>query len=255
MFAVRFDDRPVLKAIDNERKQMPFAWALALNRTQEERQRAMRDHVDSTLTIRNARARAFFAQAIRFAREDRADVRQNRLSATIRILGRDTAAQTDVFRRFGGMLLRHDDGGSASSSALYRSQRNEFVVGGFAIPAPGLRGPNKQVPQRLYPKALGLSTRSAISGGDEFALQYKGGKKKRGGFRKGTRYYFVKEGVGIFVRQQIGVESEYDAVWFFRTKITIPKRLDFDGVHQAGLAEQLRANYVGFYNFALRTAR
>ena len=255
MFRVRFDTRALLKDLTNQQKQHTFAFDLAKNRTLEERQRMLQDHIEQRLTIRVRQARRFFRQAVRFGREDRADTRRGQPTATLRIIGGSVAATTAVFRRFGALILRHDDGGPATSSALYRAQNNTFTVGGFVIPAPGLRGPSKAVPQALYPKALGLSTRSAISGGDEFARQYKGGAKKRGGFKKRTRYYFVKEGVGIFVRTQVGKESEYDAVWFFRTQITLPKRLDLAGTFAAGLEEQLRANYVGFFAFAMRTAK
>lgn len=255
MWRVRFETRPILAAISSEQKQHEFALDLAKNRTAEERQVALQQHITSNLTIRQAGARTQFRRAVRFGREDRADRRRGQRAATLRVLGATTAATTDLFRRFGSMILRQDDGGVSTSSALYRAQNNQFTVGGFAIPAPGLRTASKGVPRSLYPAAIGLTARSAISGGDEFARQYKGGQKKRGGFRKGTRYFFVKEGVGIFQRQQLGKQSEYDAVWFFRTRITLPKRLDLAGTFQQGLAEQLRANYAGFYAFAQRTAR
>lgn len=255
MFRVRFEPRPLLRDLTNQQKQHEFALDLAKNRTVEERQAALQQHITTNLTIRQTSARTQFRRAVRFGREDRADRRRGQRAATLRVLGATTAATTDLFRRFGAMILRQDDGGPATSSRLYRAQNNQFTVGGFIIPAPGLRTAARGVPRSLYPTALGLSTRSAIAGGDEFARQYKGGAKKRGGFRKGTRFFFVKEGVGIFQRQQLGKESEYDAVWFFRTRITLPKRLDLAGTFQQGLAEQLRANYVGFFAFAMRTAK
>jgi hypothetical protein len=255
MFRVKFDERPILRDITNQQKQHVFAFDLAKNRTIEERQQLIQDHISTNLTIRQASARTQFRRAVRFAREDRADTRRGQPNATLRIIGGGVAARTDLFKRFGALILRQDDGGSASSSALYRTQRNELAVGGFTIPAPGLRSATKGVARSLYPAAIGLTTRRAIAGGNEFANQYKGGAKKRGGFRKNTRFYFVKENVGIFVRQQLGKRSEYDAVWFFRTRITLPKRLDLAGTFNRGLEEQLRANYVGFYDFAMRTAR
>ena len=255
MFRMKFDTRPILKDLTAQQKQHTFAFDLAKNRTMEERQVAMQEHISTHLTIRQQSARTQFRRAVRFAREDRADSRRGQPSATLRIIGGSMTALTDLFKRFGAMILRQDEGGPAQSSALYRTQNNQLTVGGFILPAPGLRGASKPVPRRLYPAAIGLSTRRAIAGGNEFATQYKGGAKKRGGFRKGTKYYFVKENVGIFVRQQVGKESEYDAVWFFRTRITLPKRLDLAGTFQTGLEEQLRANYVGFFDFAMRTAK
>lgn len=257
MWRVSWDSRGVLRELSNQQKQHEFALQLALNRTQEERQLALQNHVTSQLTIRQAGTRQQFRRAVRFGREDRADRNARRFQATVRIIGGDTKATTDLFRRLGALILRQDDGGPATSSALYRAQNNQFTVGGFIIPAPGLRTPTRGVSRALYPSAIGLSTRSTkYEDADDAARQYKGGRKKRGrGFRKGTKYYFVKEGVGIFVRQQVGKESEYDAIWFFRTRINLPKRLDLAGVAQDGLAEQLRANYAGFFDFAMRTAK
>jgi hypothetical protein len=255
MFRVDWDSRAIERDITDYAKQVRFALPLALNRTQEERQKGLQDHISTRLTIRTANTRNQFRRAVRFAREDRADRNAGRFVATVRILGGDTTANADLFRRLGGMILRQDQGGTATSSQLYRSQRQQLTVGGFALPAPGLRTSSKGVPRKLYPVNIGLTTRAAIAGGNEFATQYKGGKKKRGGFKKNTQYYFVKENVGIFVRQQIGKQSEYDAVWFFRTRISLPKRLDLEGTYQNGLADQLAANFDGFLSFAMRTAR
>ena len=257
MFRVTWDDKKLLRELTNQQRQHQIAMQLALNRTQEERQRDVQEHIDTTLTIRSASARALFKRVVRFARDDRADRNANRMTATIRIIGGDTKATTDVFRRFGAMVLRQDDGGTATSSALYRTQRRTFSAEGFILPAPGLRTATRGVSRRLYPAAIGLSARSIRrEDSDDPARQYKGGAKKRGrGFRKGTKYYFVKEGVGIFVREQIGKHSEYDAVWFFRRQINLPKRLNLAGVAQDGIEAQLRANYLGFYDFAMRTAR
>jgi hypothetical protein len=255
MFRVTWDSRAIEKDLSNYAKQQTFALQLALNRTQEERQVAVQDHVTTNLTIRANNTRNQFRRAVRFAREDRADRNKGKLDATLRIIGGNTSATTELFRRLGGMILRQDQGGTQTSTQLYRTQRNELTPGGFVLPAPGLRTATKGVPRKRYPVNIGLTTRRAIEGGNEFATQYKGGKKKRGGFKKGTQFYFVKENVGIFVRQQVGKASEYDAVWFFRTRINLPKRLDLDGTFQRGLSEQLLANYEGFLAFALRTAK
>lgn len=255
MFRVRFDERGLLKDLSNQQKQHEFAMQLALNRTQEERQIGLQQHVTTNLTIRAANTLQQFKRAVRFGREDRADRKAGRMTATLRIIGGDVKATTDLFQRLGAMILRQDDGGTSSSSQLYRTQNNQFTVGGFVIPAPGLRTPTRGVNRKLYPAAIGLTTRQAIAGGNEFASRYKGGKKKRTGFRKNTKYYFVVENVGIFVREQVGKESEYDAVWFFRQRITLPKRLDLTGTHQNGLEAQLRANYLGFFDFAMRTSK
>ncbi|GAB1344784.1 hypothetical protein [Gemmatimonas sp.] len=256
-------------------RQAVFASAVAINRTLEQKQAQLRAHVTSRLTIRNGKARQLFADVIRFGASDRADVKRQQLSGRIVVLGGQTEARTNLFRRFGQMVIRHEQGGTVSSNALYRAQNNQLTVGGFAIPAPGLRSATKAMPRALYPKNVGLSTRQAISGGTEFARQYKGGKKKRGGFKKDTRYYFVKEGVGIFVREQRRVakgprkgismasasrgfmdkSSEYDAVWFFRPRIRLPRTLKIEETYIGGLEERFRVNYETALADALRSAR
>ncbi len=256
MFTVKFDQRRILKDLDGQKKQHLFALQLGINRTQEEKQTQLQDHAASKLTIRSAGTRAQFRKAVRFARADRADRNANKMTATIRIIGGNTAATTDLFRRLGAMLIRQDEGGTQRSDALYRTQNRQFTAGGFTLPAPGLRNASRGVSRKLYPAAIGLSARSLkFEGADDLARQYKGGRKKKRGFRKGTKYYFVKENVGIFVREQIGKQSEYDAVWFFRKSINLPKRLDLAGTYERGLQEQLAANYTGFMDFANRTAR
>ena len=250
-----FDTNRFQRDIAAYGRQAVFAAAVAINRTLEQKQAQLRSHVTSRLTIRNAKARQIFADAIQFGRNQRADLKRQPLSGQIIIAGGNQQARTSLFRRFGQMLIRQAEGGPATSNTLYRTQANQLTLGGFAIPAPGLRGPNKAVPRNLYPSSIGLTTRRAIAGGNEFATQYKGGKKKRGGFRKATKYYFVKENVGIFVREQIGKESEYDAVWFFRRQIQLPRRLRIEETYTGGLEERFRVNYETALADALRSAR
>lgn len=257
MFRVQMDTKAAERQLTNTQKQLVFAWSLALNRTQEERQKVLGTHIVSTLTVRSASTRRELPKVVRFAREDRADRKAGKLQASLRIIGGNVRATAPIFQRLGAIVLRQDEGGAQTSSALYRSQRGQFVVGGFIIPAPGLRTSTKPMSRALYPDAIGLSTRSTrIEDSDDPARQYKGGKKKRGrGFKKGTRYYFVAEGVGIFVRQQVGKQSEYDAVWFFRTRITLPPRLQLEATYLRDLEPQLAANFRGFFAFAMRTAK
>lgn len=265
MLQIQFNTAQVIRTLtDVQRRQLPFATQLTLNRTQEERQRVLQDHITTDLTIRGGGTKANFRKVVRFAREDRADRAAGQQSATLRILGGDVKATAPVIQRLASIVLRQDEGGPRTSSQLYRAggaltaatqSRSRLVVGGFALPAPGLRTKAKGVSRKLYPVSIGLVPQRAIAGGEQFNSSYKGGRKKKGGFRKGTKYYFVKEGVGIFVREQVGKNSEYDAVWFFRQRITLPRRLRLAERFNDGLAEQLQTNFQGFLTFALRTAK
>lgn len=256
MLTIAFNTDAVVKDLTTvQQKQIPFAMQLTLNRTQEERQKLLQDRITSQLTIRVPSTRAGFRKVIQFGRADRADRKAGKTSATLRVLGGNAKAEAPLLQRLSTMVLRQDEGGSRTSSELYRTTANTFTPGGFIIPAPGLRGPSKPMARKLYPSNLGLTARQAISGGTEFAKSYKGGKKKRGGFKKNTAFYFVKPGVGIFVRQQLGARSEYDAVWFFRQRVTLPKRLRLEETFADGLSERLQANFNGFLLYALRTAK
>ncbi len=262
MIRASVDVRAVLRDVTNFEKQHVFAMELAINRTQEERQVTMQDRAQRVLTIRQPSTRRLLRRAIRYAREDRADRKAGRLFGTIRIIGGSVAPTTDVMGRMGGILLRHEDGGTQSSNALYRTQDAQFTMGGFVIPAPGLRTESKGVPRNLYPAAIGLSARSLkYEDSDDPQRQYKGGRMrptKKGkvrGFKKGTRFYFVKEGVGIFVREQLGKSSEYDAVWFFRRTVRLEPSLQLASTYETGLEAHFQANLAGFLDFALRTAK
>lgn len=256
MLDIKFNTADVLRQLTNvQKKQIPFARQLTLNRTAEERQRLMQDRITTQLIIRRASDRSRFRKIVLFARADRAQKTTGPTSATIRILGGDTKATAPVNQRFGSLVLRQEQGGQHTSSELYR-HGNQLVSEGFIIPAPGLRTATKGVSRKLYPKSIGLSLRQAIAQGNEFTTSYKGGKKKRGkGFKKGTKFFFVKPGVGIFQREQIGKHSEYDAVWFFRRRITIPRRLQLAETFADGLAQNIQRNFAGFLDFALRTAK
>lgn len=249
-------DQVVAELSAFQRKQVPFALQLSINRTLESRQLLLQDHVDDNLTIRG-NARSKFRGAIRFAREDRADKKADKLTGQLRILGVDTSATAPVYQQIGALILRQDQGGTRTSDQLYRGPHDqELILGGFAIPAPGLRTAAKGVPRKLYPVNLGLTTRTAIAGGNEFSSNYKGGRTKSGKrFKKNTKFYFVKKDVGIFVRQQIGAESEYDAVWFFRRQINLPNRLHLAETFERGLDDELAVNFNGFLQFAIRTAK
>ncbi|BAH39281.1 MAG TPA: hypothetical protein DGD08_10305 [Gemmatimonas aurantiaca] len=257
MISIHLDVKRAVKDIDNVLKQQLYATEKAINETQFRRRERMQHRVTSTLNIRQAAARRDLPKAVRYDREDRASRKANRFTGQIRIVGGSVRPETELYKRYGGIILRHDEGGQFSSNALYRTQNRQFTAGGFVIPAPGLRSAARGMPRSLYPAQIGLSSRSIkYEDSDDPQRQYKGGKKKRGrGFRKNTRFYFVKENVGIFVRTQVGKESEYDAVWFFRRQINIRGRLELEKTYQYGLAQEYRNRYGTEFEKAMRSAK
>ncbi len=258
-------------------KQAVFALAVAINKTLEQKQAQLRAHVASRLSIRNGQAKKTFGDVFRFGTAQRADAKRLPLSGRIDVVGGSVGATASLFRRIGAIVIRQEEGGTFTSNALYRTQRNEFAPQGFTIPAPGLRTSTRQMPKSLYPSSLGLSG-AALRRRDLTGLgsQYKGGRKKKGGFKKGTKYYFVKPGVGIFMREPkaqasagsskairmftasrgtMDKGSEYDSVWFFRRRINLPRRLRIAETFSNGLEARLAQNYAVAFADAIRTAR
>ncbi len=193
-----------VKEIDKELRQLPFIMATAINSTNELKQRQIHEHVERVLDIRAAQVRKIAREVVRYGRDNRADSKAGKLEGRIEVLGSTVSAQTPQHRAIAAILLRQDDAGPQTSMALYRAQNGQLTMGGFAIPSDssGLsRTPTRGMDPKLYPWALGLTEYRAISGGTQFSSQYKGGKRKGGrGFKAGTAYYFVEEGVGIFER-------------------------------------------------------
>jgi hypothetical protein len=271
--SIEFDVDNTRRFLDEAaRKQIPFALASALNKVAKARQLLMQQHILTKLTIRNAGAKTVFGKVVQFRREDVAD-KKGPFVATIRILGGNLKAEAKVLQRISSIVLRQEEKRPGVSQALYRSGKR-FIVGGFVIPAPGLRSETKAMPRALYPVNIGLTPRGKIEGGTTFNTQYKGGRKKRGGFRKNTRFYFAVEGKGIFVREQLSATktlqgvtptggrytrtvgvSQYDSVWFFKKTVKASRRLDIDKTFTDGLDQQLGTVFDQQLVTALRTAK
>lgn len=238
-----------------EKRQVPFALALTLNATALDAQDAARVRMYARLTVRQASTRSLFERAIVFNRDGRADSRTGKLSAEVRIVGQPGFAGTSaVMARIGAILIRQEIGGVRDGTAMVR-RGQQFQLAGNLIPFEGLRTASRSVPRQVYPVNIGLSPKSAIAGGEEFASSYRGGKKKRGtGFKKGTKFYFATE-KAIFVREQLGKRSEVDALWWFQKRITLEPRLGFGSTFERVSAQRMPLNWVRSLDRALSTAR
>jgi hypothetical protein len=279
MLQIQFNVDQVLRDLtDFQKRQVPFALASALNKVAKSRQQLLKQHIVGQLTIRNAAAKAQFGKVVQFRREDVAD-KKGPFVATLRVLGGNLKAQAPVLQRISSIVLRQEEKKPGLSQAVYRASggRNagmRMFHGGFVLPAPGLRSATKGVPRKLYPSALGLTPQRRIEGGEQFNSQYKGGRTKRGKFRKNTKFYFAVEGKGIFVREQLSATktihgvtptggrytrtvgvSQYDSVWFFKKTVKASRRLDIDKTFTEGLDQQLGTVFNEQLEHALRTAK
>lgn len=253
MLSITFNIDKVLQDLDDVgKKQAPFALALALNRTAEERQALMRERIVSSLSIRQPAAIRLFEQSVRFARADRADKNKGKFAATVRIIGRDTPAQQEGFRRFGQMILRHDEGGKRIAGQQIRVGRDSFPA--FYIPA----RPRTQMERKDYPGNIGAAARRDPKGKLYHAKSKRKTRMMKGASVRGESYYTVKLPSGrgiIFKRFQFGNEmSKSQPIWWLRPSITLKPRLQLDRTFYDGLDAQLQANWDGFLTHALRTA-
>jgi hypothetical protein len=281
-------DQAVAHLDDHQRRQVPFALAVTLNRVVESRQRDIHKHIDARLTIRSAKVRKAFRNVVLFRGKDRADKRARRFSAVLRILGGNLKAEAPLEQRISSIVLRQEEKRGSTSDRMYvlhkgRKLRHSLFPGGHAIPAPGLRTPAKNPSRAVYPASLGLLPQRAIAGGEQLNSSYKGGRTKRGRaekgrrFKRNTRFYFtVNDGrrSGVYVREQLSStrrkqrvtptggrwtqvtqESQYDAVWFFRRSVKASRRIDIDGTFRGGIDGELRSQFDIELREALATAR
>ncbi len=238
---------------DLSRRQLPYALALALNRTAEERQHAMRERIVTALTVRHPSAANLFRQSVRFAREDRADIKKAKYSAEVKVIGRDTPAERAQYRRFGAMILRHEEGGRRTAQTMVR-------VGNRGMPAFYLPANRDTVRRADYPRNIGAVARKEVDGRSIFAKSKRRTRKVKGDHVRGVSYYTVPlgpDGRGvIFKRWQFGNQmSKSQPVWWLKPTVNLRPQLNLAETFYRGAAEQLRANLVGFLGHAISTAK
>lgn len=248
MFTLTLDTAQMIAELDDiRRNQVPFAMALAMNRTMEEVQVAQLRHVEATMTIRN---RLFITRLIKIAPEDRAF--KDRLSASIRVEG--PRAKPDR----GKVLTRHEIGGIRQTS----SQAPMFV------PTKYLRGsPQQVITQALYPSYLGVVT-SRIQTDGTLKDQYDPKMSKRGPMGtqhvRGRRNTFVltpdlghrinARAAGVYQRIGPG-KGSIVRIWQYRPFTTLKPSLAFQATFDATVAERFNENFTGALAYALDESR
>lgn len=219
MFAVRVDEKDVMRHLRAlERRQWPFALALAINRAAKEGQSATRAALPQRFSIAAGREK-FLERLVRIGREDWA--RKDRLQATIRINERDTGTGKDRSQ----ILGRHQAGGVRTATDPMRP---------FFIPTQAIRAGDRDLPPRsLYPTSLGLFERRGVTG----LTPIKSRLSKRGKVifegKRGTFLLHPSFQSGITERQW-GIyrrlssrRGDIELIWAMRRRITLPPRLRF----------------------------
>lgn len=241
MFTLSIDTASMIAELDDiRRNQVPFAMALAMNRTMEEVQDAQIREVESAMTIRNRR---FILNMVKIAPEDRA--MKDRLSAGIRIEG--PRAKPDR----GKVLTRHEAGGSKQ-----RGSQSPFF-----IPTAYLRSsPQQVISQRMYPSYLGVVTSRVGDSGrfreptfskvGEMGTRHVRGRRRtfvldpqlghRISMRQAGIYQRIGAGKGAIVR-----------IWQYRPTLTLEPRLAFRATFDRVVAERFNENFTGALAYAL----
>lgn len=234
---VRFNVDPlILELEDTRRRQLPFARALAINRTIEEAQVAIRQRMfQRGFTVRSAASARWLANSIKIRRDDRA-TKDNPV-------GRVRIESPGKGGGRAGLLGFLEEGGTRFSQAAIGAG---FVFGASSVAIPQRRSPSEQMPRSLYPTMVGLQERRRIEGGLS-KVQLKGKRRVfaiRTGFREGL------------ILQRTGSGPRDTRVLFLiRPQIRVTGRQFFFPTAERVFRERFDVNLAGFMVHAMRTAR
>lgn len=229
-------DSLVHELTDTGKRQVPFAMALALNRTAEEMQVGIRREIPlHGITVRSAVSARFLANSIKITRADRAS--KSNLVARVRI---------EPPGKGGGRagLLGFLEGGGVRFSQFAIGSGATFGPGSVVIPM--RQTPGESVPRNLYPSQTGIQERRAIEGG-----------KTKGALRGKRGTFVIRTGPQQgFVMQRMGKgRRDIHALFTIKPRINVPGRHFFFPPAERIARDRLMINFAGFMDHAMRTAR
>lgn len=242
---IRADVKQVQAELRAIGRQAPFAVALGVTRTTQDAQRAMQARMPQVFQLRGTER--LFRSAVKMT-----SATKSKPEGAVRIQGPETPKGPDA--RVSRIILRHEDGGQQRSDAMYRLETGTLKSLGFFLPAKGLRSANAQVPRKLYPRNIGVSSRRDASGESAFATSRKGRKVTRGGTQRELSYFVSSRG-GVYERRVFGTRSAVRLLWWLRPQISLRPRLGFFDTVERVMDERYRPNLLAAIDEALRTAR
>ena len=235
--SVTFDIDPLVKELrDTWQRQVPFAAMMALNRTDEEAQSAVRQRMfQRGFIVRSASSARFLANSIKILRSDRAS--KTSLSARLRI---------ESPGKGGGRagLLGFLEGGGVRFSQFAIGSGAVFGPGSVAVPVRPT--PLSQIPRNLYPSQTGLQETRAIDG------------SLKGGRLKGKRRTFAvrtKPGEGLVLQRTGTGKRDTTVLFVIKPRVQVPGRQFFFPTFERTARERFDVNFVAFMQHAIRTAR
>lgn len=203
------------------------ALRIAANSLGEHAQRTMRQRLADRFTMRGTREG--FERAVIFQAAKSNNPR--RTQAVLKVGSDQGGTKATGTRRLGLILARHEEASTRSSAEVYRAGGKTFV-GGFFIPAKGLRTASANPPRSLYPSAIGAKMRTQPDGTGIFAKSKRKTRSSKGNVVRGESFYVIPN-VGIFRRRQSqfgslrggSVMSDGEPIWWFNQRIRTPARL------------------------------
>lgn len=231
MIGVQVDIGGALDHLEHwSREQVPFAAALAINRTADEAMLAGKKVAAQHMVFRQQRFLDFM-----FRQVERAS--KTNLSATIGITGPKA-----------NLLTRHEEGGLFTAPDPMQP---------FFIPSKMLRPtPQSEIPRAMYPKALRLMERGDVVG----KLPAKGKLAHNGHVMiqgKNSTYVVTSpDGRQLYVFQRIGPEQrESVLLWFYKPRINVPPALHWNDTVTQVVHDRFELNFAGMMDYAMRTAK
>lgn len=232
-----FDIEPLVRELDETlRRQMPYAAMMALNRTTEEAQQAIRQRVfQRGFTVRSSRSAQFLANSIKFSRGDRAT--KVKLETTLRV---------EPPGKGGGRsgLLGFLEGGGVRFSQFSIGSGAVFGPGSVAVPI--RRTPTEQIPRGLYPSKTGLQETRGIDG-----------RLTRGRLRGKRRTFAIrtKAGEGLVLQRTGPGQRDTRALFVIKPRVQVEGRHFFYPTFERIALTRFDVNMQAFMLQAIRTAR
>lgn len=227
-FTIKVDGQDALKRVFAQLgTNAGTALKIAANNIGEHAQRTMRAKLSDRFTLRGTNAGFQRAVVFQAAKSNNA----KRTQALLKVGSDQGGTKGSATRNLGVILARHEEAGARTSSEVYRAAGQTFI-GGFFIPAKGLRTASANPPRSLYPSAIGAKMRKQPDGSGVFAKSKRKTRTVKGQVVRGESFYVVPN-VGIFRRRQSqfgslrgsSVMSEGEPLWWFNKRVRTPARL------------------------------
>lgn len=243
-FRITADTKSVQAELAAIGRQAPFAIALGITTTVKEAQLAMQAQMPRAFKLRGTEA--LFRKAVKVKTASK-----SRPEGDVRIEGPETVKGPDA--RISRMILRHEDGGSSQSDAMYRLTDGRMKAMGFFLPAKGLRSSASNPPRKLYPRNIGIASRATADGSRIFASSRKGRKVVRGQEQREFSYFVSSRG-GVYERRVFGSGSAIRLLWWLRREVSHQPRLRFYEVVSEKIDERYRINLLNAIDQAMKSA-